>query len=66
MSASGTNGTQNTLLCFSLTTFSACSTPHYAVNLGGETLTGFEYASPIAAIGTDIVLPIPGTIASTR
>jgi hypothetical protein len=67
---SGAHGTQNTLLCFSLITFSACPSQPFSVGLGGAapnlfTLTGFEYAAPIGAAGTDVILPVPGTINST-
>ena len=60
----GTNGTENTLMCFSLATFSACPDQPFTVPLGGITLTGFEYSSPIAAIGTQVVIPAPGTLDS--
>jgi len=61
---SGAHGTQNTLMCFSLTTFAACPNQPFTVGLGGLTLSLFVYASPVGAAGNDVLLPVPGTISS--
>ena len=52
-------------MCFSLATFSACPDQPFTVPLGGITLNGFEYSSNIAAVGSDIFIPVAGTIASS-
>jgi hypothetical protein len=53
-------GTRNTLLCFSLTTLSACPSQPFAVNIGaGATVADESFPGPsIAAIGTQIVIPV--------
>ncbi|MGA2836053.1 MAG: hypothetical protein ABSF84_05600 [Acidimicrobiales bacterium] len=71
----GGAGTENTLMCFNLTTFQACSTPNYTVPLDCPdgsptcTVTGlFGTAPPIGASGSDIFVPLDvsnsGTVSS--
>ena len=52
--------TQNTLLCFSLVTYSACRSQPFTVDLGaGAPVTEDDFPSPsIAAFGTQIVIPV--------
>lgn len=58
-SSSLPSGTEDKLMCFSLTTLKACPGQPYAVNLGTNTVSGASYPSPaIAAIGNQIVIPI--------
>ena len=60
-SAAG-SGSQNTLLCFSLTTFSACqsgtSQPYSTVPFTGTVTGVFGTAPPIGSAGTDIFIPL--------
>jgi hypothetical protein len=59
--AAGTGHTENTLMCFDLATFHACSTANYTVGLAG-TITGpFGTAPPLGASGTDVLVPVNGT-----
>jgi hypothetical protein len=62
--AAGTHGTENTLLCFSLTTFAACPSQPYTVPLGGLTVSGFATAPPTGSTGSQVIIPVAGTIAS--
>jgi hypothetical protein len=60
--AAGTqSGTRNTMLCFSLATFSACPAQPYAVDIDGGSVTtapnGFLTPSQ-AGFGSQIVLPV--------
>ncbi len=51
-------GTRNTMLCFSLTTFTACPSQPFAVDLGGSvTVTDSAPPPPMAAFGNQIVMP---------
>ena len=53
-------GDQNRLMCFSLTTFSACPAQPFAVNLGSS-VTVDDQPEPnpsIASFGTQVVIPI--------
>jgi hypothetical protein len=68
----GGAGTENTLMCFNLRTFAACSTPNYTVPLdcpvGSATcqVTGlFGTAPPIGASGSDIFVPVNVLISGT-
>ncbi len=57
--ASTQTGTKNTMLCFSLTTYSACPGQPYAVGLGtSATVTGRLPTPSQAAFGNQIVLPV--------
>ena len=61
----GPNGTQNTLMCFSLTTFAACPAQPFAVALGGLTVGPFFATPPTAAISQQVFIPLQGTVGST-
>ena len=51
-------GTRNAMLCFSLTTFTACPSQPFAVDLGGSvTVTDSAPPPPMAAFGNEIVMP---------
>ncbi len=53
------SGTEDKLMCFSLTSLSACGGQPYAVNIGAGTVTNIAFPSPsIAAINGQIVIPI--------
>jgi len=55
-------GSENTLMCFSLTTFSACAAQPYALALGAGVINVNSYPSPsISAVGTDIIVPYSTT-----
>ncbi len=64
--AAGTqSGTKNTMLCFSLVTFSACAAQPYAVDIDGGSVVAapqdppFGFLTPSqAAFGNQIVLPV--------
>ena len=52
-------GTTNTMMCFSLTTFSPCGEQPYAVNFGAGNDTDGSFPVPsISTFGSDIILPI--------
>ncbi|MEI7859047.1 MAG: hypothetical protein WCI26_04365 [Acidimicrobiales bacterium] len=52
-------GTQDQLLCFSLTTLSACASQPFAIDMGtGGTVANNDPSPPIAAFGSQIVLPL--------
>ena len=52
-------GTQDQLLCFSLTTLSACTSQPFAIDMGvGGTVAANDPSPPIAAFGSQIVLPL--------
>jgi len=52
-------GTQNTLLCFDLTTFSACASQPYTVSTGAGTVSDGDFPPPeTAAIGSKVIIPI--------
>jgi surface antigen len=55
----GVSGTKNKLLCFDLTTLSACSSQPYTVNIGTDPVSGSASPSPaVAAIGDRVIVPI--------
>jgi len=55
-------GTEDTLMCFDLSTLSACSTPNINVNIGSPgALTNPFPAPSIAVVGGQIVIPIEGS-----
>jgi hypothetical protein len=59
------SGTEDKLLCFSLTTFAACNAQPYAVPFGTNPLS-FTAAAPIGKIGSDIMIELSGsTLAMT-
>src|SRR4051812_46778254 len=62
VTGAGVSGTKNTLLCFDLTTFAACSGQPFTVNLGlGESAASVTPPGPpIATDGTRIFVPING------
>jgi uncharacterized repeat protein (TIGR01451 family) len=52
-------GAQNKLLCFDLSTLSACAGQPFAVNVGTGTVSAGNFPAPsIAAIGDDVIVPI--------
>jgi hypothetical protein len=51
-------GTENTLMCFDLTTFHACTSANYTVPLSGSITGAFGTAPPIGASGTDVFVPV--------
>jgi len=52
-------GTENKLMCFNLTTLSACPKQPFAVNIGSAAVTSGSFPSPsIANIGGQIVIPV--------
>ena len=54
----GSNTTTNTMMCFSLTTFSACPGQPYAINFGTDSITVPASPAPtIAASGSEIIIP---------
>jgi hypothetical protein len=56
--AAGTNGDENAMLCFDVTTDAACSGQPFAVNIGSGTDSDGYFPSPaIAAFGNQIVVP---------
>ncbi len=56
--AAGGLGTENTLMCFSLTTFQACPTANAIVPLSGTVQGLFGTAPPIGSSGSDILIPV--------
>jgi len=58
--ASAGAGTENTLLCFDVTTLAACPTKSYAMPLRGTVTT----ASGLGMSGNDVFLPVQETVAS--
>ena len=50
--------TENTLMCFDLTTFTACAGQPFTVNLGSGSVSAGTPASAIAAIGREVIIPI--------
>jgi len=53
------SGTKNTMLCFSLTSLSACPAQPYAVGLGaGASVVDNTPTPPLAAFGNQIVIPV--------
>ena len=60
----GGGGTENTLMCFDLTTFAACPTANYTVPFNGEVTGFFGTAPPIGASGTDIFIPLNTLVSS--
>lgn len=57
-SESSITGTKNKLLCFDLTTFSACGSQPYTVNLGSGVIGNGDYPPPAtAAIGNRMIIP---------
>jgi hypothetical protein len=56
--AAGTNGDENAMLCFDVTTDAACSGQPFAVNIGSGTDSDNYFPSPaIATFGNQIVVP---------
>ena len=54
-----TTGANNHLMCFSLSTFTACPGQPYSVNIGAGTVANSGFPSPsIANIGNQIIVPI--------
>ena len=53
----GVVGTDNTLMCFDLSTQSACATPNYDVGLPAASINGAPYTS-ISAVGTRVYVPL--------
>jgi hypothetical protein len=57
--AGGGNGTDNELLCFDLTTDTACANQPFVVAVGSGTDDSGTFPEPAdAAIGTDLIIPI--------
>ena len=55
-------GTENTVMCFSLTTFKACAPSHFSFALGSGTVNVASYPSPsITLVGTDLLIPFSTT-----
>jgi len=55
-------GTENKLMCFSLTTFTSCAATPYPLALGTGTVNVNSYPSPsITVVGTDIIVPFSTT-----
>lgn len=64
VNGSGVTGSRNELLCFDLTTFSACSSQPFSVGLGTGTITAHSFPPPaVAAIGSQVIVPV--TVGST-
>lgn len=64
---SAQTGTKNTLLCFSLTTYAACPSQPFAVNIGSgspSVTEGLEPAPAISAYGNLVVIPVATSSAS--
>jgi uncharacterized repeat protein (TIGR01451 family) len=51
-------GTENTLMCFDLTTFAACGGQPFTVNIGSGAVSAGTPGPSIAAIGRDVIIPI--------
>ena len=52
-------GTQNTLLCFSLTTFSACGSQPFSVGIGSGSVSDTAFPPPsVVVIGGQVIVPI--------
>ena len=52
-------GARNALLCFDLTTFSACAGQPFAVGIGSGAVSAGTFPAPaVAAIGNDVIVPI--------
>ncbi len=52
-------GTTNTMMCFSLTTFSACADQPYAVDYGAGNDNVGSYPIPaVTTVGTDVIVPM--------
>ncbi len=54
------SGSENTLMCFDVSTDAACASQPYPVDFGGGSVTSASPNDSIAALGTKIVLQIPG------
>ena len=55
-------GTENTVMCFSLTTFKGCAPSHFAFALGAGTVNVAAYPSPsITLVGADLLIPFSTT-----
>ncbi len=55
-------GTENTVMCFSLTTHKACAPSHFAFALGAGTVNVGAYPSPsITLVGSDLLIPFSTT-----
>ena len=53
------SGTTNTMMCFSLTTFTACPDQPYAVDYGtGNMDTGSFPVPAISTVGADVIVPV--------
>ncbi|HZQ28985.1 MAG TPA: hypothetical protein VFA94_14915 [Acidimicrobiales bacterium] len=61
VAGSGTTGTENTLLCFDLSTLAACAGQPYAIDRGGVDFSPFTYSWPIGAAGSKIILQVAGS-----
>ena len=58
LSAGGAGGTANTLLCFNLTSFAACASQPFTVNVGvGNFATGTFPVPATATIGAKVLVP---------
>ena len=54
----GTHGTENTLMCFSLTSFQACPTTNYTIPFSGPAQVVLGAAAPAGASGSDVFIPL--------
>ena len=54
-------GAENQLLCFNLVTDAACASQPFALDLGGDPLASFAYASPIGSTGNQVIVQVVGT-----
>lgn len=56
---SGTTGTRNELLCFDVSTLSACPSQPYIVNIGSSSVSNGDYPEPaVAGITDKVVVPV--------
>ena len=51
-------GTENTLMCFDLSTFAACTTRNITVPLAGTIVGPFGTVPPLGASGNDVFVPV--------
>ncbi|HLX33008.1 MAG TPA: Ig-like domain-containing protein [Gaiellaceae bacterium] len=56
--AAGVSGSENTVLCFDMSTQAACTSQPYSISLGSGTVDATRPEPENAAIGTELIIPV--------
>ncbi len=59
--AGAPTGTEDALLCFDLATDTACADQPFALDLNGDQLASFDFASEIGVTGSDVIVQVAGS-----